>query len=138
MQKPVFYRSPCRNLKYSCAKLVLDQKIFQYCYETYLQTTQNELPTVPLRFFHEHPNCLACTDTEPFSLSRYQSNSDSFTNASKRLCVSSTFSARYTVFFPPGMHSTFELTHSTTRQAQQLQLLPTRCTLSYKARLKLQ
>ena len=66
MQKPVFYRSPCRNLKYSCAKLVLDQKIFQYCYETYLQTTQNELPTVPLRFLHEYPKCLACTNTEPF------------------------------------------------------------------------
>ena len=63
MQKPVFYRSPYRNLKYS-HKLVLDQKIFQYCYETYLQTIQNELPTMPLRFLHEHPKCLACTDTE--------------------------------------------------------------------------
>ena len=138
MQKPVFYRSPCRNVKYSCAKLVLDQKIFQYCYETYLQTTQNELPTVPLRFLHEHPKCLACTDTEPFSLSCYQSSSDGFTDAFRLLYISSKFSERYTVFFPPGMHSNFKLTHDTIRQAQQLQLLPTRCTLSYKARLKLQ
>jgi len=94
MQKPVFYRSPYRNLKYSCAKLVLDQKIFQYSYETYLQTTQNELPTVPLRFLHEHPKCLACTNTENLSLLRYQSNSDGFTNTSKRLCVLSKFSAK--------------------------------------------
>ena len=130
MQKPVFYRSPYRNLKYSCATIFLDKKIFQYCYETYLQTTQNELPTVPLRFLHEYPKCLACTNTENLSLLRYQSNSDGFTNASKILCVSSTFSARYPVFFPPGRHSNFELTHGTIRQAQQLQLLPTRCTLS--------
>ena len=130
MQKPVFYRSPYRNPKHSCAKLVLDQKIFQYCYETYLQTTQNELPTMPLRFLHEHPKCLACTDTENLSLLCYQSNSDGFTNISKILNVSSKFSARYTVFFPPGMHSKFELTHGTIRKAQQLQLLPTRCTLS--------
>ena len=130
MQKPVFYRSPYLNLKYSCAKLVLDQKIFQYCYETYLQTTQNELPTVPLRFLHEHPKCFACTDAEPFSLSRYQSNSYGFTDSFQLLYLSSTFSARYTVFFPSFIHSKFELNHGTTRKAQQLQLLPTRCTLS--------
>ena len=130
MQKPVFYRSPYLNLKYSCAKLVLDQKIFQYYYETYIQTTQNELPTAPLRFLHKNPKCLACTNTENLSLLRYQSSSDDFKNVSKIFYGSSKFSARYTVFFPPGIHSKFELSHSTTRKVQQLQLLSTRCTLS--------
>ena len=107
MQKPVFYRSPCRNLKYSCAKLVLDQKIFQYCYETYLQTTQNELPTVPLRFLHEHPKCRACTDTENLSLSCYQSNSDGFTDSFLKYSAYHPHFLRDTLYFfhPACIHS---------------------------------